>query len=175
MIRRPPRSTLFPYTTLFRSLGRVTLKSLPEDQRKSLKGAVTLDDAPDAQAAIVKLTISMPPVNTPHGGFAGRTRWPEGMSVPVSKAGEFTVDGLNPSDYTLTVSAEGHVEVSKTVAVGPMSDIGTIRLYSSNLGFYIGTSAPEADEPVWETDYKSALQRAQSEKRPMLVMMTATW
>src|SRR5256886_8610162 len=25
MIRRPPRSTLFPYTTLFRSLGRVCL------------------------------------------------------------------------------------------------------------------------------------------------------
>src|SRR2546430_8305602 len=24
MIRRPPRSTLFPYTTLFRSLGQVT-------------------------------------------------------------------------------------------------------------------------------------------------------
>src|SRR3712207_8635882 len=28
MIRRPPRSTLFPYTTLFRSLGR-TLGSAP--------------------------------------------------------------------------------------------------------------------------------------------------
>src|SRR3712207_7574723 len=25
MIRRPPRSTLFPYTTLFRSLGRVVV------------------------------------------------------------------------------------------------------------------------------------------------------
>src|SRR3712207_9322983 len=25
MIRRPPRSTLFPYTTLFRSLGRVNV------------------------------------------------------------------------------------------------------------------------------------------------------
>src|SRR5256885_13045097 len=25
MIRRPPRSTLFPYTTLFRSIGRVKL------------------------------------------------------------------------------------------------------------------------------------------------------
>src|SRR2546422_8201572 len=25
MIRRPPRSTLFPYTTLFRSIGRATL------------------------------------------------------------------------------------------------------------------------------------------------------
>src|SRR5207248_10474384 len=31
MIRRPPRSTLFPYTTLFRSLGRVIVAAeLPE-------------------------------------------------------------------------------------------------------------------------------------------------
>src|SRR3989441_3646992 len=29
MIRRPPRSTLFPYTTLFRSLGRRALIDLP--------------------------------------------------------------------------------------------------------------------------------------------------
>src|SRR3989454_8547196 len=28
MIRRPPRSTLFPYTTLFRSLSRYTLQSV---------------------------------------------------------------------------------------------------------------------------------------------------
>src|SRR2546426_4721838 len=28
MIRRPPRSTLFPYTTLFRSLGTVVLHAL---------------------------------------------------------------------------------------------------------------------------------------------------
>src|SRR2546426_12793772 len=27
MIRRPPRSTLFPYTTLFRSLGRARLRA----------------------------------------------------------------------------------------------------------------------------------------------------
>src|SRR2546427_9195873 len=29
MIRRPPRSTLFPYTTLFRSAGRVTFMFYP--------------------------------------------------------------------------------------------------------------------------------------------------
>src|SRR2546426_7639244 len=28
MIRRPPRSTLFPYTTLFRSFGRATRESV---------------------------------------------------------------------------------------------------------------------------------------------------
>src|SRR3712207_9354368 len=29
MIRRPPRSTLFPYTTLFRSAERVTVERVP--------------------------------------------------------------------------------------------------------------------------------------------------
>src|SRR2546430_12391754 len=38
MIRRPPRSTLFPYTTLFRSLVAVERASLRGDQRH---------DAPD--------------------------------------------------------------------------------------------------------------------------------
>src|SRR2546427_7589604 len=31
MIRRPPRSTLFPYTTLFRSLSRIRAEGLPEE------------------------------------------------------------------------------------------------------------------------------------------------
>src|SRR5258708_24565144 len=30
MIRRPPRSTLFPYTTLFRSGGKAAAKSFPQ-------------------------------------------------------------------------------------------------------------------------------------------------
>src|SRR2546426_1892958 len=33
MIRRPPRSTLFPYTTLFRSRGRATSEPLAERLR----------------------------------------------------------------------------------------------------------------------------------------------
>src|SRR3712207_6863328 len=38
MIRRPPRSTLFPYTTLFRSLGQVDLVALQlgEQERERL-------------------------------------------------------------------------------------------------------------------------------------------
>src|SRR3712207_8776363 len=31
MIRRPPRSTLFPYTTLFRSALQIRLKDAPDD------------------------------------------------------------------------------------------------------------------------------------------------
>src|SRR3712207_7015290 len=39
MIRRPPRSTLFPYTTLFRSMVAVTLLEYARDA-----GFATLDD-----------------------------------------------------------------------------------------------------------------------------------
>src|SRR2546426_8472674 len=36
MIRRPPRSTLFPYTTLFRSIDGVRLRALRIDPRGGL-------------------------------------------------------------------------------------------------------------------------------------------
>src|SRR2546427_7016636 len=39
MIRRPPRSTLFPYTTLFRSRNRPAASSAPPGSRKSQFGA----------------------------------------------------------------------------------------------------------------------------------------
>src|SRR3712207_8486688 len=39
MIRRPPRSTLFPYTTLFRSLmlSQTDLSTLTQDHRRALE------------------------------------------------------------------------------------------------------------------------------------------
>src|SRR5256885_6575713 len=43
MIRRPPRSTLFPYTTLFRSPGRVDAE--PVDAVLVDPGAVDIDEA----------------------------------------------------------------------------------------------------------------------------------
>src|SRR3712207_8083155 len=39
MIRRPPRSTLFPYTTLFRSLGRYLIRTFTNP------GDIVLDNA----------------------------------------------------------------------------------------------------------------------------------
>src|SRR5256885_14950071 len=44
MIRRPPRSTLFPYTTLFRSLlGRVHVALAAHDELGAAHGAVAPD------------------------------------------------------------------------------------------------------------------------------------
>src|SRR5258708_22989061 len=47
MIRRPPRSTLFPYTTLFRSLD-----VLRPDRRKTGQGAGTGGEAGQGRAAL---------------------------------------------------------------------------------------------------------------------------
>src|SRR3712207_7455603 len=38
MIRRPPRSTLFPYTTLFRSAGQMVLRALEAANALALEG-----------------------------------------------------------------------------------------------------------------------------------------
>src|SRR3712207_9398172 len=44
MIRRPPRSTLFPYTTLFRSSHHVLLNGLPKASDNLLHQTSTLQD-----------------------------------------------------------------------------------------------------------------------------------
>src|SRR3712207_7151319 len=53
MIRRPPRSTLFPYTTLFRSDGRRDRlpHDIRNDDRRPRRGAVRAErgDAPGAR------------------------------------------------------------------------------------------------------------------------------
>src|SRR2546430_10181207 len=46
MIRRPPRSTLFPYTTLFRSLQDVRVAGGPLDRLPELDRVVMGDTAP---------------------------------------------------------------------------------------------------------------------------------
>src|SRR2546429_4095985 len=46
MIRRPPRSTLFPYTTLFRSPGGVSGAVLPAARGVGAQGAVAVPARP---------------------------------------------------------------------------------------------------------------------------------
>src|SRR2546429_9640275 len=46
MIRRPPRSTLFPYTTLFRSTTRCPLNRFQHSRGKALEGRKTSDMEP---------------------------------------------------------------------------------------------------------------------------------
>src|SRR2546430_5817990 len=56
MIRRPPRSTLFPYTTLFRSRGRRGAGTRGGSRRAAGAGRRTAADAPDRPARDRKST-----------------------------------------------------------------------------------------------------------------------
>src|SRR2546426_222020 len=57
MIRRPPRSTLFPYTTLFRSL------TVAEPGATPVNAAVQVPDAPSVQLAATVPTAVFDDVN----------------------------------------------------------------------------------------------------------------
>src|SRR2546426_6168116 len=41
MIRRPPRSTLFPYTTLFRSISRTTCRAVSAAKQRWTESAIS--------------------------------------------------------------------------------------------------------------------------------------
>src|SRR3712207_8860215 len=54
MIRRPPRSTLCPYTTLFRSAGRLGAARLSAAQAQSARKAAAGGDRPGPLDAFVR-------------------------------------------------------------------------------------------------------------------------
>src|SRR3712207_7464503 len=64
MIRRPPRSTLFPYTTLFRSLDRPGVELAPRAQWPTgadrlgvdVKGKIAASEALEPGRAVARLT-----------------------------------------------------------------------------------------------------------------------
>src|SRR3712207_6988694 len=66
MIRRPPRSTLFPYTTLFRSAGWDT-----DDARRIVNAVLCMPTRPDARSTIVgwrllAVELELPPRSEEH-------------------------------------------------------------------------------------------------------------
>src|SRR2546430_8889943 len=52
MIRRPPRSTLFPYTTLFRSRGRRRLQAVLSGGGRSMIRVLVIDDEPGLRQSL---------------------------------------------------------------------------------------------------------------------------
>src|SRR2546430_10518941 len=72
MIRRPPRSTLFPYTTLFRSVGdvaRVRLAAVGRDEDGVVVDALAGEDVPVVEADGVAAKV---PLADHAGVVAGR-------------------------------------------------------------------------------------------------------
>src|SRR2546422_8532258 len=72
MIRRPPRSTLFPYTTLFRSACRHEIGRLVADQRglrevQSVIGGGAVEEPGSGLAAIADRDRKSTRLNSSHG------------------------------------------------------------------------------------------------------------
>jgi thiol-disulfide isomerase/thioredoxin len=119
----------------------------------------------------------MGPINTVSGGYSGRLKWAEPIKVQVSETGTFEIGGLNPSEYSIFVTAKGHIEQYQRVKLtaGERKDCDSVRLFSADFSFYVGKPAPQTEPLVWEADFETALKRATAENRPLMVMLTATW
>src|SRR3712207_8227994 len=72
MIRRPPRSTLFPYTTLFRSVEEIAVLRLPEPVPLDLLPEPG-DGAPDAALDVGIAVEVLPRGEQPLGQEGGRS------------------------------------------------------------------------------------------------------
>src|SRR5256885_9979576 len=69
MIRRPPRSTLFPYTTLFRSLGSGSIRIHRQDIQKQIFNALGMSDE-EARSRFGFFLEALEYGTPPHGGIA---------------------------------------------------------------------------------------------------------
>lgn len=160
----------------FFDVGVVTMKPMPKGSAVTLKGKVQLEIA-DRGPATMSLSLMVPKPNTPHGGYSPRRGWPKPTEVKLEADGSFSVPGLTPGDYYMMIQAKDHAQKSEMVKVGGggVTDKGVIKLSTTDLGFYIGKAAPKTGELPWEKDYTAAMKKAEAEKKPVMVMMTATW
>src|SRR5262249_20696535 len=70
-----------------------------------------------------------------------------------------------------------HASIAKSImlAAGKANDLGSLVLHTTDIGYYIGKPAPKGGPLPWEKDFHAAMKRAEAEKKPVLVMMTASW
>src|SRR3712207_9595986 len=89
MIRRPPRSTLFPYTTLFRSDGSLpgrvfqTVRPLPSDAEGLHRLWLPLMDGHD-RVGVLEVRVGTP-AELYDPGLREECRWLAGWSAPWSR------------------------------------------------------------------------------------------
>jgi thiol-disulfide isomerase/thioredoxin len=168
---------LTPFDVDVADIGQVTLKPLSAEQRATIKGKIVVDGATDFKSVGLTLDVSMPPINTPSRGYRPRREWPKQLFGTVSETGEFVVEGLNPTGYDLLTGAKDHLSAFKqvTLTAGKETDVGTLRLMYSDLKHYVGKPEPSTEPLAWETDFATAAKRAETEGKPLMVMMTATW
>src|SRR3712207_6868431 len=125
MIRRPPRSTLFPYTTLFRSLARrreepFTVADIPLlDEAAELLG-----EAPSASGAKEAAERRQRRLDLENAENAIRNMGVEGLVSAEALADNFAASGprLTASERAMTdrTWTYGHVVVDEAQELSPM-------------------------------------------------------
>src|SRR5256885_13844783 len=85
MIRRPPRSTLFPYTTLFRSV--------EEEHREALLGVLDVRQLADRRS---RLTASRDAVGVRKGADRAADRIDQQVAVALAPLVDAAEDGRRP-------------------------------------------------------------------------------
>src|SRR3712207_769484 len=107
MIRRPPRSTLFPYTTLFRSYAPVTGMITAIRPDPMVQGANVVEIKPEANPN-VRVTVSLVQSDEANAGVTSRVT--AGMTELGTVADSAEV--LDPQLSSYTSDAGNHVTVS---------------------------------------------------------------
>src|SRR3712207_1492408 len=113
MIRRPPRSTLFPYTTLFRSRFKVPLMAPPEGPFKRLGAGIQVRDYLFSKRRVVVQRGTE--VTWSFGGPSAHD-----VSVASGPRG-FSSEWLRSGDYSYTPTKAGLYKLYCTLHPGRMS------------------------------------------------------
>src|SRR2546427_1544878 len=73
MLRRPPRSTLFPYTTLFRSCDNGTTNGSPDSKCDTAVVSVTVTEVNDPPVAAADVATTAEDASTDVNGESNRS------------------------------------------------------------------------------------------------------
>src|SRR3712207_7785767 len=116
MIRRPPRSTLFPYTTLFRSKSYLDLLRRREGDASDAPDAVVRPGSTEETAALLALCSEIGVVAVPFGGGTSVVGGLSGVdaddrpSISVDLGRMASVHALDVASSLVTVGPGGSEE-----------------------------------------------------------------
>src|SRR5256885_2700185 len=121
MIRRPPRSTLFPYTTLFRSHSRGVLETVKRIKAKWADSMISTGNIATAEAARALIDAGADAVKVGIGsGSICTTRIVAGVGVPQISAVAAVAQALHDTD--VPVISDGGIrfsgDIAKAIAAG---------------------------------------------------------
>src|SRR2546422_1010614 len=144
MIRRPPRSTLFPYTTLFRSTGNTTLAAVTvTDSQVSDLVCVPANGSSLAPGATLNCTAShtITQADIDTGSFYNQARVDDRAGGAAQKCADVTTPGTQSPALSIT-------KVAKESGFFFFNDTATTEIYTLSLHDALPISVTVTDSQV---------------------------